>query len=64
LKNKSVGLVVQEMQDVTEQDLRMESPRQASMLTGSAIIHDHVTDLLDVGSLVSSLQNSRISVPA
>jgi two-component system, chemotaxis family, sensor kinase CheA len=64
LNNKSVGLVVQEIQDVTEQDLRMESPRQASMLTGSAIIHDHVTDLLDVGSLVSSLQNSRISVPA
>lgn len=58
LNKRSVGLIVDEIQDVIQQDLRVEPPQQGAMILGSAVIHDHVTDLLEVGSLISSLRNA------
>lgn len=62
-KNKLLGLIVQEIQDVTHQDLCFEVPGQAGMNSGSAVIHDRVTDLLEVESLISSIEHTGMSSP-
>jgi two-component system, chemotaxis family, sensor kinase CheA len=49
---KSVGLMVDHILDIVEERLETQSPGTRAGVTGSAVIHGRVTELLDVQSLV------------
>jgi two-component system chemotaxis sensor kinase CheA len=51
---RSVGLVVNEILDVVEQTVEQEGKRVRAGLRGSAVIQQHVTDLVDVQQLVAA----------
>jgi two-component system chemotaxis sensor kinase CheA len=50
---RSVGLIVEQIVDVVEQAVQVERAGQTGGLLGSAVLQERVTDLLDVGALVS-----------
>jgi two-component system chemotaxis sensor kinase CheA len=50
--DKSVGLLVDHILDIVEESLEMQSPGTRSGVTGSAVIHGRVTELLDVENLI------------
>jgi two-component system chemotaxis sensor kinase CheA len=52
----SVGLVVEEILDVVEQNVAVEGRSKRTGVLGSAVIQQHVTDLLDVPALAASAQ--------
>jgi two-component system chemotaxis sensor kinase CheA len=49
---KSVGLMVERILDIVEEALQVQSPGTRSGVTGSAVIHGRVTELLDVENLI------------
>jgi len=51
---QSVGLVVDEILDIVEQQVVVENASEGGRVRGSAVIQQHVTDLLDVEGLVDS----------
>lgn len=51
-KGRSVGLVVDQIVDVVEQTVAIDSERHQPELLGSAVIQERVTDLLNIGALV------------
>jgi two-component system chemotaxis sensor kinase CheA len=48
---RSTGLVVDEIVDITEQDVVVEHERSTSLLMGTAVIQQRVTDLFNVHAL-------------
>jgi two-component system chemotaxis sensor kinase CheA len=52
---RSVGLVVDEILDIVDQHVTITSKAEDPRLLGSAVIHQHVTDLLNVPELVMSM---------
>ncbi len=55
---RSVGLVVEEILDIVEQRVAVQHIRHAGALQGTAVIQQHVTDLLDVPALLAEQQLS------
>jgi two-component system chemotaxis sensor kinase CheA len=55
---RSVGLVVNEILDIVDQKIAVQHVRDAGALQGTAVIHQHVTDLLDVPALLAEQQLS------
>ena len=51
---RSVGLVVDQIEDVTEQKVALNPAAQRSYLQGSAVLQQRVTDLLDVHAVVAA----------
>jgi len=49
-----VGLVVEHILDIVEENLVIESPGRRTGLLGSAVVQQRVTDLLDVQGVVRS----------
>jgi two-component system chemotaxis sensor kinase CheA len=52
---RSVGLVVDEILDIVDQHVSVNKNSSNTRLLGSAVIQQHVTDLLNVQELVMSL---------
>jgi two-component system chemotaxis sensor kinase CheA len=52
---RSVGLVVDEILDIVDQHVTITSKSEDPRMLGSAVIHQHVTDLLNVPELVMSM---------
>jgi two-component system chemotaxis sensor kinase CheA len=52
---RSVGLVVDEILDIVEQHVSVNRKSDNVSLLGSAVIQQHVTDLLNVPELVMSI---------
>ncbi len=52
---RTVGLVVDRILDIVHEVVAVQRRTQRSGLLGSAIIHGHVTDLLDVPGVIQSL---------
>jgi two-component system chemotaxis sensor kinase CheA len=50
----SVGLVVDEIEDVTDQQVRLNRTGQHTYLQGSAVLQEKVTDLLDVEAVIAT----------
>jgi two-component system chemotaxis sensor kinase CheA len=51
---RSVGLVVDRIEDVTEQRVEINSSTAGRFLQGSAVLQQRVTDLLDVNAVIAS----------
>jgi two-component system chemotaxis sensor kinase CheA len=51
-QGRSIGLVVDEIVDVVEEDVAVNGSAQQNGFVGSAVIQKHVTDILDVPSLL------------
>jgi two-component system chemotaxis sensor kinase CheA len=51
---RSVGLVVERILDIVEQEITLEHPARHNGLLGSLLVQQRVTDLLDVESVVRS----------
>lgn len=50
---RSVGLTVEEIVDVVEQEVSIQQPSHRPGLLGSAVIHNQVTDLIDVVAVLN-----------
>jgi len=53
-KGRSVGLVVERILDIVEEDVALERKAQRAGILGSAVVQQRVTDLLDVQGLVQT----------
>jgi two-component system chemotaxis sensor kinase CheA len=53
---RSVGLVVSEILEIVEEEITIEGRGQRAGLLGSAVIHQRVTNLLDVPGLLAAAQ--------
>ncbi len=51
-QGRSVGLVVERILDIVEEELVLESPAERAGILGSAVVQQRVTDLLDVQGVV------------
>ncbi len=51
-RGRSVGLVVDEISDVVEEEVRVQAQAQSADLLGIAVLAGRVTDLLDVRALI------------
>ncbi len=51
-QGRSVGLVVERILDIVEEDLVLERPAERAGILGSAVVQQRVTDLLDVQGVV------------
>ncbi|MGC2324331.1 MAG: chemotaxis protein CheA [Terriglobales bacterium] len=63
-EGRSVGLVVEEILDIAEQQVAITKGRQSARLLGSAVIQQHVTDLLNVPEIVASVLRKGQDLPA
>jgi len=61
---RSVGLVVEEILDIVEQQVAITRGQQSTRLLGSAVIQQHVTDLLNVPEIVAGLVPAKQDMPA
>lgn len=48
-----VGFVVNEIVDIVEQDVKIERASKQPGIVGSAIVQQHVTDIIDLGKLIA-----------
>jgi two-component system chemotaxis sensor kinase CheA len=63
--SRSVGLVVERILDIAEQALTARSDLEEHGLTGSAVVQDHITELLDVRqAILAADPNFYASAPA
>ena len=62
-EGRSVGLVVEEILDIVEQQVAVTRGRQSARLLGSAVIQQHVTDLLNVQEIVAGLVTAQAEEP-
>ncbi|QBI21255.1 histidine kinase [Egibacter rhizosphaerae] len=51
---RSVGLLVGQILDIADQRVDIDGGREHGALLGTTVIHDRVTDVVDIGSLVAS----------
>jgi two-component system chemotaxis sensor kinase CheA len=62
---RSVGLVVEQILDIAEQELTARSDLEEHGLVGSAVVQEHITELLDVRSAILAADpNFYLSAPA
>lgn len=54
-EGRSIGLVVEEILDIVDQQVAITRGQQSARLLGSAVIQQHVTDLLNVPEIVAGL---------
>jgi two-component system, chemotaxis family, sensor kinase CheA len=54
---RNIGLAVDEILDIVDQHLEISRAAKNPYLIGSAILQEHVTDLLNVGAAVSSVSH-------
>jgi two-component system chemotaxis sensor kinase CheA len=52
LSKRSVGIVVDRIVDIVEESITARRSALRNGLLGSAVIHDHVTDLLDLPAII------------
>jgi len=52
-QGRSVGLIVNEILDIVDQQVAVQRVHGAGALQGTAVIQQHVTDLLDVPALLA-----------
>ena len=63
--DRSVGLVVEQILDIAEQELTARSDLEEHGLVGSAVVQEHITELLDVRSAILAADpNFYLSAPA
>ena len=63
--DRSVGLVVEQILDIAEQELTARSDLEEHGLVGSAVVQDHITELLDVRqAILAADPNFYLSAPA
>jgi two-component system chemotaxis sensor kinase CheA len=53
-RGRSVGLVIDQVLDIVEAEMTIEPVADRSGIVGAAVIEDHVTDVLDVVTIVES----------
>ncbi len=63
-QGRSVGLVVNEILDIVDQQVAVQRVHGAGALQGTAVIQQHVTDLLDVPALLAEQHLSSTGVAA
>src|SRR5208282_1137219 len=63
-EGRSIGLVVEEILDIVEQQVAITRGQQSARLLGSAVIQQHVTDLLNVPEVVAGLVPAKKEKPA
>ena len=63
-QGRSVGLVVEEILDIVEQQVAITRGQRSARLLGSAVIQQHVTDLLNVPELVAGLFPEKKGTPS
>jgi len=63
-EGRSIGLVVEEILDIVEQQVAITRGQQSARLLGSAVIQQHVTDLLNVPEIVAGLVPAKKEKPA
>jgi two-component system chemotaxis sensor kinase CheA len=52
---RSIGLVVDQIEDVTEQRVSLSRSKDRMYLQGSAVLQQKVTDLLDVDAVMAAV---------
>jgi len=57
-RGRNVGLVVERILDIVEEDVVLEHMAERAGILGSAVVQQRVTDLLDVASVVRAAQPS------
>ena len=63
--DRSVGLVVEQILDIAEQELTARSDLEEHGLVGSAVVQEHITELLDVRqAILAADPNFYLSAPA
>ena len=60
-QGRSIGLAVEEIIDIVEQHVVVEHPSKASGILGTAVINEHVTDVLDVDALLGASSSALVS---
>ncbi len=63
-EGRSIGLVVEEILDIVDQQVAITHGQQSARLLGSAVIQQHVTDLLNVPEIVAGLVPAKKETPA
>jgi two-component system, chemotaxis family, sensor kinase CheA len=53
-QGRSVGLVVERILDIVEEEFVLERPAERAGILGSAVVQQRVTDLLDVQAVVQA----------
>ncbi len=55
---RSFGLVIDQIVDIVETSLQINHPSAREGLLGSAVIHDRVTDLVDLPAIIRKIDNT------
>lgn len=55
---RSFGLVIDQIVDIVETSLQINHPSAREGLLGSAVIHDRVTDLVDLPAIIRKIDNA------
>ena len=61
---RSVGLVVGRILDIVETEVKVRRGSRRRGLIGSAVVQQHVTDLVDVPAVIRDLDPSLLEQPA
>ena len=62
-QGRSIGLVVEQIADIVEEQLRVKSDVQSGYFTGSAVVQGKVTDILNVRGVIESVDPSYLNQP-
>ncbi len=60
---RSFGLVVNQIVDIVEATVELSENSLRRGLLGSAIIQDHVTDLVDLPAIIEQLEHGNVAIP-
>ena len=63
-QGKNVGLVVEQIADIVEEQVKIKSERQGGFLSGTAVVQGKVTDILDVRRVIESVDPSYLTSEA
>jgi two-component system chemotaxis sensor kinase CheA len=58
---RSIGLLVGRIQDVVKQHIEVQHTGEGSLLLGSAVIQERVTDLLDIRAAIRAADSTFFS---
>jgi two-component system chemotaxis sensor kinase CheA len=62
--NKSIGLVVDRIEDIVEETVELRSGGQSGLLQGAAVIDERLADVLDVKGILALASESAIATSA
>jgi two-component system chemotaxis sensor kinase CheA len=63
-KERNVGLVVDRILDIVEEEFVVERQTGRKGVLGSAVIQKRITDVLDVGALIAAAQSNAMAAGA